>query len=1556
MGMRLDHSANIGGYMKILNKFISIAASACLAVSCMAFPAVGLYADEGIYSAKIPEDLKVEIGAGGGIAAGNWWVYKPASVTGISNINVAEPKLLVTKYGASWDISDDRVNNRIYVGKIKNTANTHYYTKKSQNPELYWSIGAVTRFNAQNKYIDEGDDFASAICVFKIDYTNGGPVWGGYNAGGVGAQNSGYSYNSYANQQNMDISKFSDNGYMIAGVYIEENVDMDSTYIAVASRCVRTSSGSLGTRTDRNVVGVPLSRYFTEDDRCRYIEAVIPLSDFDVSNDWVYAPYVDNNSALSKDDFDEKVAVNWQEFLGMGFIKRATDIADSDENFSVFCPKMQIGYVPAPEASITQTQSGKAITWAPVSGQFVSGYQIMETNDGGTTVHFASADELATYGGKLIYPISETMDANARYRVRAVTGSSSEVRGTAYSAFSEAAPGDVHTAVAESMDAALSGGYIDFSGFNSDRNLCRAEDGTAVFDIAPGDESDIGMAGLSFGRLYNKSNSLGYCSDVSDARDGYAVFSFKTAGGSVPQSLMLAIGSCEPNATGKNIPYSIAAVRAADYDCSLSDGGFMQYVIPMSDFSKQESKKFGYINGSNEYSDSGEFDISKFAFMGFALSGESDTITADKMIIGKKVSEPSNFNIADATPDSVLIEWDAPDTTVKSYEIYLNDSDEPIAVLGGDESSFTDTNGGSGFEPDTDYNYVIVANSEFGIRIKSDVIKVNVSTIDMPRSLTASTQYGTQKSPVINLSWSKPSYGDIAGYEVYRDGVLYGEINDGDTAVYTDNNPTDKKTHSYTMRAFGTENGEKIYSLFTAPVTATAVCLLAPEGFGASVNKVHGTVTLSWQSVEYADSYNVKINGDIIANVKSPALQYIIENPALNTYFGVSVEAVNAGGATSFENTKEKVYVRDPMLDDSETVIYDDSLHNDYSISASDKVTTDLYDSNAVSGSVSAKFDYTFGNLQNSLVSFNGALKADTLRKNGSCLTFQLKMADGDFAKNAYVSLTSRSLTPTNGYVNIRSSVRLADYAAQTADWQYVSIPFADFPTVGKGMQYMKDVFGNMNFAEVSAINIECENTSRINGVINIDALSIRKYRDWNIADILRDSLGNEIDKSAAGQLKSIRILFDMPMDAKSLNTSGVTLADSQAGKVVSARGEYNADENTYTMYLCEPLAPQTGYTLSINAKSASSDNLQTKTVQITTADFEPYGTDAQPIDIKCTIGTSGNKITVSLNKEDWMSFGKYSINIKYDSAYISPSANSAQYTVSGDTVKFSGDASANGENALVFEIPYTAKASGKTALTVSGSAEITNCAEAALSGNGEISVETSGSTGGTGSSGSSGSGSGKDSPADRSHGTGSAGSTGGNGGTFTPSTPGGNAIFSDISQVAWAKDSIEKLAKNDIINGYEDNTFRPQNIIRREEFAKMILLTCQIDESDDESGFADVAPGAWYAPYIFAAAQKGIIDGIGSGLFGVGSAITREDMCVMIDRAISALRLDVQYVYDDVDFADFDSVSDYAKPSVRKMYRMGIVNGSGGSFNPKGQVTRAMAAKVLGMLFDICR
>lgn len=174
--------------------------------------------------------------------------------------------------------------------------------------------------------------------------------------------------------------------------------------------------------------------------------------------------------------------------------------------------------------------------------------------------------------------------------------------------------------------------------------------------------------------------------------------------------------------------------------------------------------------------------------------------------------------------------------------------------------------------------------------------------------------------------------------------------------------------------------------------------------------------------------------------------------------------------------------------------------------------------------------------------------------------------------------------------------------------------------------------------------------------------------------------------------------------------------------------------------------------------------------------------------------------------------------------------------------------------------------------------------------------------------------------------------------------------IFADVASDAWYNYYVYELYNAGIVS--KDEYFRPEDPVTRAEFVKMIVEMLGIRDSSAVVSYTDLSETDWSYVYIASATKFGIIQGNGDGTFGVNDNITREDMAVIIDRAVKLVGYDVQT--GEPSFNDNDQISDYAYESVGCMQANGIIQGYEGNFSPKDTATRAEAAKVVAMVMAL--
>ncbi|MGI2293637.1 S-layer homology domain-containing protein [Paenibacillus sp. GXUN7292] len=175
---------------------------------------------------------------------------------------------------------------------------------------------------------------------------------------------------------------------------------------------------------------------------------------------------------------------------------------------------------------------------------------------------------------------------------------------------------------------------------------------------------------------------------------------------------------------------------------------------------------------------------------------------------------------------------------------------------------------------------------------------------------------------------------------------------------------------------------------------------------------------------------------------------------------------------------------------------------------------------------------------------------------------------------------------------------------------------------------------------------------------------------------------------------------------------------------------------------------------------------------------------------------------------------------------------------------------------------------------------------------------------------------------------------------------------FSDL-QGHWAKADVELLASKLIIKGAAADHFAPDHSITRAEFATLLVRALGLKE-EGAPQFRDVAQTAWYAEAIGAAAASGIVKGYADGTFAPNSSITREEMAVMIARALSSTGAGTASSTVLEKFDDSSQISGWARSAAAQAVEAGIIKGvTDQSFVPAAKATRAEAAVMLKRLLQ---
>ena len=122
----------------------------------------------------------------------------------------------------------------------------------------------------------------------------------------------------------------------------------------------------------------------------------------------------------------------------------------------------------------------------------------------------------------------------------------------------------------------------------------------------------------------------------------------------------------------------------------------------------------------------------------------------------------------------------------------------------------------------------------------------------------------------------------------------------------------------------------------------------------------------------------------------------------------------------------------------------------------------------------------------------------------------------------------------------------------------------------------------------------------------------------------------------------------------------------------------------------------------------------------------------------------------------------------------------------------------------------------------------------------------------------------------------------------------GGAPQFKDVKAGDWYKTAVDIMARQGVIKGYEDGTFRPNQPITRREFAA--IAARYAGNLDTWKTFRDVPPTDWAYKLINRVAGAGWINGYEDGTFRPNNNITRAEVVAIVNRMLNR-KADAKYV-----------------------------------------------------------
>jgi hypothetical protein len=175
---------------------------------------------------------------------------------------------------------------------------------------------------------------------------------------------------------------------------------------------------------------------------------------------------------------------------------------------------------------------------------------------------------------------------------------------------------------------------------------------------------------------------------------------------------------------------------------------------------------------------------------------------------------------------------------------------------------------------------------------------------------------------------------------------------------------------------------------------------------------------------------------------------------------------------------------------------------------------------------------------------------------------------------------------------------------------------------------------------------------------------------------------------------------------------------------------------------------------------------------------------------------------------------------------------------------------------------------------------------------------------------------------------------------------------FKDVAN-HWAKEAINSMGSKLIVNGVDGGTYQPDRDITRAEFVSILMRALGLTTKDGNHPFTDVSPSDWYSNAVQTAYAYHLINGYDDDTFRPLNKITREEAMKIIAEAMELANLidgisEQSPEHQLEAYEDADQISNWAKAGVSRNLHAGIITGrSVTELAPKANITRAEVALI---------
>ncbi|MCT4595401.1 MAG: S-layer homology domain-containing protein [Anaeromicrobium sp.] len=176
------------------------------------------------------------------------------------------------------------------------------------------------------------------------------------------------------------------------------------------------------------------------------------------------------------------------------------------------------------------------------------------------------------------------------------------------------------------------------------------------------------------------------------------------------------------------------------------------------------------------------------------------------------------------------------------------------------------------------------------------------------------------------------------------------------------------------------------------------------------------------------------------------------------------------------------------------------------------------------------------------------------------------------------------------------------------------------------------------------------------------------------------------------------------------------------------------------------------------------------------------------------------------------------------------------------------------------------------------------------------------------------------------------------------------NISFNDLNS-HWARDAVESLASKNIISGFQNGEFKPDDNLNRAQMATILVKALGLDtfNEDNDKVFEDMDTTNWASEYVYLAKENGLINGVGNNKFNPNGNITGEQLIQLAINAYENNNEKIEVTKEEIE--KISGSSDWAKVAIAKAKKLGLEDNILEQLSYKGNGKRSQAAGIISEL-----